>query len=338
LINKISRGTYKDVAAIILENNTLKVSVLPGIGSKIASIVYKPRNYEILWQNPGKKYKKSNYGDPYSEGECSGFDEMFPSITRCIYEDFPWAGVEIPDHGEVWSLPWDVKLGKGHAMLAVHGVRLPYKLNKRVCLEDNRLRIDYEAENLSDFDLDFIWAGHPLFKASKDMEFIVPPQMHKIVNAVPGQRLPDYGKVYDFPTAQRADGAELNLAVIPPQNGYGYQKYYFMGRVPEGWCVLRDTVRRLSIGLSFPKEKVPYLGMWLNEGGWHGQYNVAPEPATGAMDSVSAAKMWQMNSRLGARAHLKWHLAITLQESHGATAIGPISPVTVPAERTPSAR
>ena len=37
--------------------------------------------------------------------------------------------------------------------------------------------------------------------------------------------------------------------------------------------------------------------MWLNEGGWDGQYNIAPEPATAAMDSITASKLWQTGKR-----------------------------------------
>ena len=313
-MNKISPGTYKDVNAVILENDFLKVSVLAEIGSKIASIIYKPLNYEALWQNPGKKYKKTNYGDPYPAGEFSGFDEMFPSISRCFYENPPWAGAEIPDHGEVWTIPWQYSIEKDHVALEVRGVKLPYKLSKKVSLEDNSIHIEYEAANLSDNDMDFIWAAHPLFNTSKGMEFIVPPGMNKIVNAVPGKRLADYGKAYDFPIAQLADGSKFNLAVVPEKNDFGYQKYYFLGKVTQGWCILYDPAKKLNIGMSFPKEKVPYLGMWLNEGGWDGQYNIAPEPATAAMDSITAAKLWQTNSVLKAESEFDWYLNISFHE------------------------
>jgi galactose mutarotase-like enzyme len=320
-MNKISLGTYKDVNAVILENDSLKVTLLAEIGSKIASIIYKPLNYEALWQNPGKRYKRTNYGDSYPAGEFSGFDEMFPSISRCFYENSPWAGVEIPDHGEVWSIPWQYSIEKDHVALEVKGVRLPYKLCKKVFLEDNRIRIEYQATNLSDNDMDFIWAAHPLFNTSKGMEFIVPAGMNKIVNAVPGKRLPDYGKTYDFPITQLADGSKFNLAVVPEKNDYGYQKYYFVGKVTEGWCIIYNPARKLNIGLSFPKEKVPYLGMWLNEGGWDGQYNIAPEPATAAMDSITAAKLWQASSVLKAGQKIDWHLNIDFKEVKKLTSI-----------------
>ena len=124
---------YKDVFSIVLENDILRVVVLPEFGSKIASVVYKPLSQEILWQNPGVEYRRSKYGDPYLEGECSGFDEMFPTISRCAYESYPWQGIEMPDHGEVWALPWTWDLKDDRLRMRVNSIHFPYAR-----LEDGR--------------------------------------------------------------------------------------------------------------------------------------------------------------------------------------------------------
>lgn len=313
-MNRIVTGTYKNERAIILENDLIKLTLLPGWGSKIVSIIYKPLNYETLWQNPGENYIKTGYGEPYEKGEFSGFDEMFPSISRCIYEGYPWAGIEIPDHGEVWSIPWDYGLGGDLVRLWVNGVRFPYQLEKRVFLEKERIYLKYRAINESSFDLDFIWAAHPLFNAAPGMEFIVPGGMDKVINSVPGPRLKEYGKVYDFPIAKLFDGRELNLGIVPERNDFGYQKYYFSGKMTEGWCILYDRIKKLNIGLTFPEDRVPYLGVWVNEGGWEGQYNIAPEPATGAMDRIDFARIWGMNSVLKAKESMEWYLNVSFKE------------------------
>jgi galactose mutarotase-like enzyme len=277
-------------------------------------MVYKPLGLELLWQNPARSFRKSAYADDYELGDISAFDEMFPTISRCFYERFPWAGTEVPDHGEVWSIPWDLgeEYAGGAVNLSVRGIQFPYKLTKRVSLEGSRLRVDYTASNLSGFELDFIWAAHPLFNAAEGMELIVPPGMDRVVNAVPGPRLGGYGRVLEFPFTCREDGVELNLGAVPPKNDSGYQKYWFIGKAKEGWCLLHDAKKSLTVGLSFPVEKVPYLGVWLNEGGWEGQYNIAPEPATGAMDRIDFSRMWGMNSVLKGRQTLSWHLCISV--------------------------
>jgi galactose mutarotase-like enzyme len=311
-MNSMRRGEYCGVPALVLENDLLRTVVLPDRGSKMASLLYKPDNVELLWQPPDGCYPPARYADPYDARHATGFDEMFPSISSCHYEAYPWAGTTIPDHGEVWSMPWAWTIEHDEVSLEVYGVRFPYRLNKRIRLQPNCVEIAYQATNLSCFDMDFLWAAHPLFSVSPGVEIAVPPDMGSIVNAAAGPRLPEYGQVYSFPHCQSANGATLELNRVPPYNGTGYQKYYFSGPSVDGWCELRSPRNGLSVRLAFPVQEVPYLGMWVNEGGWNGQYNMAPEPATGAMDRIDAAKLWGMNSILPAHQSKSWWLHISV--------------------------
>jgi len=311
---RITTGLYKDEEAVILENDKLRVSVLPRWGAKLASILYKPLDHELLWQNPGKRYRKTAYGDPYEAGEASGFDEMFPTISRCFYESGPWAGTEMPDHGEVWSIPWVYELADDQLLLSVKGVRFPYHLEKKVYLEEAVVHQQYRVANPAASDFEYIWAAHPLFNTIEGMELIVPQGMHRIVNAVPSRRLGPYGRIYEFPAAELEGGETFDLSKVPKKNSAGYQKYWFLGKVTEGWCILYNPEKRLNIGMAWPRERVPYFGVWVNEGGWAEQYNIAPEPATGAMDRVDFSKMWGMSSVLRAGEVQEWQLSISLHE------------------------
>jgi len=100
----VTVGVYKKARAVILQNDLLRAVVLPERGSKIASLVYRPLGRELLWQTAGEEYPPAKYADPYGPEHATGFDEMFPTISPCWCEDFPWAGTAMPDHGEVWSL------------------------------------------------------------------------------------------------------------------------------------------------------------------------------------------------------------------------------------------
>ena len=313
-MTKIVKGNYKNQDAVILESEEARAIILPRWGAKLASFIHKPTGAEALWQNPGSLYRETGYGDPYGNAEWSGADEMFPTISRCFYETEPWAGIEVPDHGEVWTLPWEQEITGGTLRMKVTGLRFPYTLEKEVSLEGNRLLSRYRATNPSDFPFDFIWSAHPLFNAVEGMEFIVPSGMDRIINAVPGPALPTYGESLAFPEARPGGGAVLRLDRMPPKNGRDYQKYWFAEKVSEGWCVLHAPVSGVSVGMSWPKEKVPYLGMWLNQGGWEGQYNIAPEPATAAMDRIDFSKMFGMGSCLAPKSSQEWHLSIALSQ------------------------
>jgi hypothetical protein len=306
----VTRGSFKDQDAVVLENEQLRAVLLPAWGAKTVSLVHKGTGTETLWQNPAPVFARTGYGQPYEEGEFAGFDEMFPTISRCHYETAPWAGAEAPDHGEVWSIPWDVDVRGDSVALGVSGIRFPYRLRKTVSLEGEKLVAKYEAINLSGFPMDFIWAAHPLFNAAEGMRFIVPHGMNRIINAVPGPTLAGYGRRLDFPLARIDGGRDVRLDRVPPRNGTGWQKYWFADKVTEGWCMIRDDAAALTVGMAFPREKVPWLGMWLNEGGYAGQYNIAPEPATAAMDRIDFSKMWGMGSVLPPASRVEWFLVI----------------------------
>jgi galactose mutarotase-like enzyme len=318
-VDTINRAVWKDQDAIVLENESIRAVLLPTWGAKTVSLVHKALGIETLWQNPDPHFKRTGYADPYGDGEFAGFDEMFPTISRCFCETAPWAGIEMPDHGEVWTIPWEMSIDGDSVTLGVNGTRFPYRLQKAVSLEGSSLVARYVATNLSGYPMDFIWAAHPLFNATVGMRFIVPRGMRRIINAVPGPTLGGYGRHLDFPVARGEGGGEIRLDLIPPENARGYQKYWFAEKVTEGWCMLRDEKTSLTIGMAFPKEQVPWLGLWLNEGGYGGQYNIAPEPATAAMDRIDFAKMWGMGSALPPRSSLEWHLVIALGEGREPT-------------------
>ena len=87
-----SHGMYKDQDAVILDNGKIRATILPAWGAKTISLVHKGLKAETLWQNPSPVFAPTGYGDPYDRGEFAGFDEMFPTISRCFYESGPWAG------------------------------------------------------------------------------------------------------------------------------------------------------------------------------------------------------------------------------------------------------
>jgi len=46
------RWQYNGLRALVLENPTLRLVILPETGGRIYSIVHKPTDTEILWHHP----------------------------------------------------------------------------------------------------------------------------------------------------------------------------------------------------------------------------------------------------------------------------------------------
>jgi hypothetical protein len=77
----------------VIENDLVKVTVLPSFGGRILSIVYKPTNQEMLYQN--------SIGKPYGKGDGNFYYDWL-MVYGGIFPTFSTA-----EHGKMWLLPWD---------------------------------------------------------------------------------------------------------------------------------------------------------------------------------------------------------------------------------------
>jgi hypothetical protein len=315
----ISGSNYKDQRAITIENGRLRAQFLPDQGSKLASLVYIPLGYELLVQRPAPHYLVQPFDGDYVAGECSGLDDMFPTIDACYYDRYPWAGVKMADHGEVWSLPWQEAVEGDQVLFSVNGIRFPYRLEKRVHFaDDGILRFDYKATNLSNFDFDFLWSAHPMFNLEEGAELVLPGGVKQIVVTldIPG-KMGVYGDAFSWPVCSLPDGSQRDLTRMRPKSARDAYKYFVKGKMPEGWCGVKYHRSNFSLVLSFPVEQVPYLGILPNEGGWQDLHNIFLEPCTAPFDRPDAARYRGQVSTLRAGAAYTWHLSLTLVEGTG---------------------
>lgn len=270
-------------------NSMMQITIAPELGSKVISLKNVRTGREWLAQ-PDQGYGNGGYASSFAASDGSGWDEIFPTVNGCNYQTFPWQGVELPDHGEVWSLPWQTSAQDGKLRCEVHGIRFPYHLSKTYSFtEEERLRIDYRVRNLSPFPFSFLWAAHPLFRVKEGMEMIVPSELNKIVVSYSqNRRLGEMGDAHFWPNPCM-DAGEIRLDRIESEAARTAEKFYFQGELPEGRAALYDPGTKERLTLLFPKEKVPYLSIWANYGGYRNQYHVALEPATGFLDDLSYA-------------------------------------------------
>jgi hypothetical protein len=309
----IHASRYKDQPALTVESSTLAAQFLPHVGAKLCSLVHQPSGAELLLQRPNPAYRLASYDSDYvADGECSGCDEMLPAIDRCCYHAHPWRGTPIPDHGEVWSLPWACREDDDALKFTVHGVRFPYRLEKRVSLPDPRtLRSEYRLTNLSIFDFDFMWASHMMLNLEEGAELALPEGTRRVVTALNFDgSLGRYGDEFDWPIATLPDGSTRDLRRIRAESAQAATKYFVKGAMSEGWAELSYPRSGFVLRLEWPVERVPYLAALVDEGGWDNLYSIFVEPATSSFDRPDIARLRGECATLPAGGEYEWYLEL----------------------------
>ncbi len=313
MISKLYEDFYKNVKSLVLENDFIKLIILPA-GGRIVSLENKIKKREYLIQQKSKDYIMPEYSGDYNDrGRASGFDDMFPTINECFYENFPWKGQIMPDHGEVWGLNWDYFIENNIINLSVFGIRLPYLFKKSLHFSsDKEITINYEVNNLSQFDMEFIWAAHPMIAAEEGMEIILPEDCIKATSTLNfSNRVGGFGEELDWPFNTDSSGIRHKINRIRDKSKNICEKYYFKNRLKEGWIKINCPSDNSSINFNFPPDKVPYLGFLVYEGYSDGRFFIIPEPCTGAFDSINNSKLFGKSSTIYSKCSYDWFLKIS---------------------------
>lgn len=309
----ISHSTYKNKASLVLSNACLRVEFLPEPGGKMVSLKDLRSGYEYLVQREGKTYRDQPFAGNYVEGECSGYDDMFPTIDACDYQEQPWKGTPMSDHGEVWSLPWASEISSDSLKLTVKGIRFPYILQKEISfVSDDILHFRYQLLNTGEHDLEFLWAGHFMINIEPGTRVEVPGDCRKAVSILSNSNR-TYGEVMDWPVFSDAQGNDYHADVVRPAESRGFEKYYFRDKLRDGWCRLVYPDKKKQLTISFSADTVPYLGLLMNENGWGDLYNIFIEPCTVCYDRPDIAKAYGQVSKVGAGGNYYWDIYLTIK-------------------------
>lgn len=298
---------FKSLDAVVLENAQVRAVILPEYGGKMVSFFDKTIQYEWLYQAKTSTLKIPPYGADFSDYDSSGFDEMFPGIDQGPH---PSHWKEVPDHGEVWALPWEYKATSDGVQLHVHSPEFPYLLKKRIRLNSKGVEIHYEAVNKSEEPFPFIWTPHALLNLDEFTEIEVPEGMDQVMNVEKGTaHLGGWGRQHNYPEAvSEKTGNKVDLSRLEPKDEGTVEKFYFTEPLKEGWCSLIQPNLNRKLTYRFPVKKVPYLGVWKTRGGYRGEHNVALEPCTGVYDDVYVAEKIGKVSHIPAHGSYTWTL------------------------------
>lgn len=300
-----------DEDGILVETEALKLLVQPRNGGRIESLTSKATGREFFWQDPRAEFSQADY---VSHG-ISGYDECLPTISECEYPDAPFRGQRLGDHGSVWNQEWEARIEEDRVVTSVIASTLPLRLERTLsCPEPNRVHLDYAISNLSDAPLKFIWSAHPCLAVERDSLIVLPDSVTEVRPYIPGPLAVEDGKV-GWPEVRLQDGSVLRL-----DTGFdisrGFHTKLFATFANEGWCELRHPSGE-SLRFEVPVDKVPYCGVWINQGGLifdksNPSCIVALEPCTGINDEVPIAEAMGGCSSLNAGEVLEFGLEMVV--------------------------
>jgi len=306
-------STYKGLPALKLENELLSVLFLPGYGCKMASLLKKDTGREFLFQSPAEKLIPPPYGASFSDYDSSGFDEVFPSIDACPYPCGSKAGTPIPDHGEVWALPWQHTLhedGMGFTAWTRSPV-LPYQLTRELKLHGNEIHMHYVVENLAEEPFEFIWTPHCLLACSTDTQLVMPENLTEIITVEHStQTLGPWGTKHPYPKTISVTGKQIDLSLTQPVTDKSCEKFYFTQKNTAGWCGIKHLDNGDTLTYRYDADKVPYLAVWKTQGGYRGDYNIALEPCSGEWDDLYVAHKIRRTAVCAPHEKYAWNFTI----------------------------
>jgi hypothetical protein len=290
----VSRHTPEDgFERVVCSTEALSLTLIPELGAKVVSLVDRARGREWVAQ-PIRPYRSAAAGDAFADFDGGGWDECFPNVGAGPH---PGSGVELQDHGEVWSAPWALELADGTVATTVRGTQLPFVLERRLALRGALVEARYSLENSGPEPLRCLWSMHPLLATEPETQIV----------------LPDVATVY-----RDGDDAPLAWPTPPPAEGSGLK--LFAGPLARGRAALLDeTTAATWLALAFDTD---YLGIWINAGVWPPDqplHHAALEPASGRADRLDAALRLGETWLLTPGERLGW--AVTLEVGAGRDAL-----------------
>lgn len=300
--------------AVALRSSDVEIVVVPALGAKITNLRRLPGR-EWLWRSDQIPLAPPIPGASYVEtADSGGWDECFPTVGPCLLPENP--AVLLPDHGELWSAPWETRvyqLTGGTAFTGtVRGTLLPFEFHREIVVDhqDPVVRFHYQLRHLGGRSFPFLWSAHPLFNVQPATTLTM-PSVHSVrVDAAHGR--PELrGEEIPWPL----DGTGGSF-VFPEATEFAMKLFGNIG--PSGKAILSDPLKGERLEFVIPQQQVPQIGIWINCHGWspagkRPYYNLGLEPCIGAPDRLDdAVERWKMAATLHPGEVREWGFEIWL--------------------------
>ena len=315
------RWSFLTHKSVVLENRALRIVVLPELGGRIWSVIYKPLDREIVWQNPRIAPQKVPFGSAFDNFWCGGWEEMFPAAAPAAIN-----GEAYPDHGEIWGLTWTPSIERGTDFVALRlSCQAPISgmaVEKTLTLRGDKpsFELSYRIENQGQEEFPFLFALHPAVAVAEGNRIDFPEMVFEIDPSYPGT-LAEVESPFQWPLA-RTNNTETDLRLVKPASSKAVYFLYGHGH-QEGWFAVTDPVTRFSAGFTFSAKVFGSCWVFASYGGWRGYHMALLEPCTSYPQQLEDAISQGRAATLAPGAVLQTAVTFLCQE--GLSSVGGIS-------------
>jgi len=274
---------WRGLDALTLENDALRVTVVPSMGSHVAELVDRGAERDLLWHNPRATPRPAPYGANFDDWWSGGWDEIFPSgDAGCLH------GEPLPYMGELWCVPSAARIsiapdGRAASVETVtFGTVAAARFERRLTLAGDEpvLRAHYRIENLDVRPLPFTWGIHPTFAVGRSHR-IDHAGTTMLVGASSSPELGEPGMTYAWPWLpdRTAETGRRDIALVRDRSAAVFGGHWATD-LADGWLAITDSATRRGLAIVFDRNVFPHAWLWQVYGGWRGHHHVALEPWT----------------------------------------------------------
>lgn len=294
--------------AFCLENENISCTVIPTAGAKIVSLLDKRSRREWLVA-PMHPVQAEELFSNFTEKAMGGWDEMLPTVDACS-----WEGINLPDHGELWQVPWSFELSEDAISTWVRCVCFPFSFSRKISLvSDDSFLFEYQLKNEGEQQMPWIWAAHPQFAMNADTRFVLPEDVKQLVNIVIDDPVfGPAGTIVDFPVCDSLKGGLRRVDTVGPASLKSCRKFYCQPDRGIDHAGFVDEKAKSSLQLHWDADIIPYCGLWVDEGAFHAHPVAAIEPISGYYDNLTIASKNQRLPYLAPGETIAWTLSVRL--------------------------
>jgi len=305
---RIREFIYREHRCLTIENELLRVLIVPDKGADILEFLYKPIDLDFMWRSRQGLRRSSHFrpSTPLKAGHfreyfAGGWYEMLPNGPGpCSHR-----GADFGYHGEATLLPWDYEVlvdepERVEVRFLVRLVRIPLYVEKTVRLdkESATLYLRESIVNEARQTVEVLWGQHPTFGSpflAENCRVYLPSCRATVGEDAPLDSRLAPSQSSEWPLMKGKNGATIDISLLPGPEARSHD-FVRLEELRDGWFAIVNPERSVGFALLWDVAVFPVLGYWqLFHGApdypWYGMnYLAAMEPAVELPSLEEAAR------------------------------------------------